>query len=462
MGDLMKILKSDSFFINSMGKQEYNEDKDYKISKYIVTYMLDNGVGVILMNTMTMCIILVSLEEYNNIVDGTIKDCNTILYRYLIDNWWVVPNNIDVKSIAYTFKNTMIPKPRRNHKFSKIVILPTTGCNARCPYCYEQGTRSVSMTEETAHDVSSWIMKNSDSFFRKLHWFGGEPLYNMQAIDTICGDLNKNCYIYSSTMVSNGYLFDKDIAKKAKNLWNLRWIQITLDGTKENYANIKNYQGTYIGDPFNRVLSNIGYLLDNNIKVTMRLNMNGENTEDLYKLVDILHSRFKDTNANIYPIPLLEGTDVGYVQRTNTERGKIYHKASLLEKYIQNYSMLTDQFEMFFNHYPYSIQCMADDPNVIMITPEGNFGKCDHHIDDQFCGSIYTGIDEEMFLSDKYTKHVVYPECDNCVYYPLCNKLKNCSVECMCNDNVRQKRINMLKYHMISTYNEFKTKGDSR
>lgn len=69
----------------------------------------------------------------------------------------------------------------------------------------------------------------------RLAWFGGEPLYNAQVIDLICNDLVERGIGYESSMISNGFLFDEKLIKRAAELWRLRQIQITLDGTEGVY-----------------------------------------------------------------------------------------------------------------------------------------------------------------------------------------------------------------------------------
>ena len=112
-------------------------------------------------------------------------------------------------------------------------VFTTTGCNARCPYCYEHGIDAISMNNKVAIDTAKYInisrMPNT-----KIHlkWFGGEPLLNGDAINTICEYLiNANVDFFSS-ITSNGYLFDKYTNEEIIEKWHLKRVQITLDGTK--------------------------------------------------------------------------------------------------------------------------------------------------------------------------------------------------------------------------------------
>ncbi|MCR5121412.1 MAG: hypothetical protein K6B74_03220, partial [Ruminococcus sp.] len=56
------------------------------------------------------------------------------------------------------------------------IIFPTTGCNARCVYCYEKGYAVKNMSIETADRLVDYICETKSDDFVKLNWFGGEPL----------------------------------------------------------------------------------------------------------------------------------------------------------------------------------------------------------------------------------------------------------------------------------------------
>lgn len=47
------------------------------------------------------------------------------------------------------------------------------------------------MSKETAMKVASYISRNRKNEIVSIRWFGGEPLYNQMAIDTICSSLNE-------------------------------------------------------------------------------------------------------------------------------------------------------------------------------------------------------------------------------------------------------------------------------
>ena len=93
-------------------------------------------------------------------------------------------------------------------------------------------------------------------------------------------------------MISNGFLFDEKLIKRAAELWRLRQIQITLDGTECVYNAVKRYVDAGEKSPYQVVLANIRGLLDAGVRVIVRLNVSRANAKNLLALVDDLEARF--------------------------------------------------------------------------------------------------------------------------------------------------------------------------
>ena len=323
------------------------------------------------------------------------------------------------------------------------------------------------MSEKTAKDVVEFMYKRHKRNTNiHIHWFGGEPTCNMDAINTICLGLDEKNIKFTSSMISNGYLFTEEYASIARRIWNLETIQITLDGTAEVYNRIKRFRIPDDNNPFDRVISNIKYLLDAGVRVVIRLNMSNDNIQSLYDVVDFIDDTFSDipdreNKLSMFAIPLFEGTSIGYVSRTSEERKAIYEESFKLEKYIEANNLLTDQLR-YFDRYPCTMQCIADNPNGVLISPEGKLGKCEHHLNDEdFFSDIYGHKMSNLKEVDKYRQPIdEYLHCEGCFYYPVCNKLKLCPNESRCDIWVRKERADMVDRSLHKIYKEFK-KRDS-
>ena len=191
--------------------------------------------GALLYHTMTGELLLLSSEEAGQ------AEGEGPLRQRLIEHRYLVPAVFDEYEYARQFRKVGELMTKKRKEITAFTVFTTTDCNARCFYCYELGRPRLPMSERVARDAAAYIAKVSGGKEVKLTWFGGEPLYNAGVIDIIVDELRSRGVPFHAGMVSNGYLFDKETIRKAKEDWALRWVQITLDGTEEQYNHIKGF-----------------------------------------------------------------------------------------------------------------------------------------------------------------------------------------------------------------------------
>ena len=114
-----------------------------------------------------------------------------------------------------------------------LTIMPTEGCNFRCPYCYEEHT-PISMSRAVLDRIQEYIAEQAPRFgLIQINWFGGEPTLCKDTIletsELIQSLQRENSFLYSSAMTTNGYLLNVENFKEyyAAGIIN---YQITLDG----------------------------------------------------------------------------------------------------------------------------------------------------------------------------------------------------------------------------------------
>lgn len=400
--------------------QKYSKFENYVKSPYL--RMLDCEDGILLYNSLTSDIILLTEYEY--------KNPDVDLYKWMVEHWFYFPEDITPKTVVYMMKHQMdIAFPVQSpHPASRCVIATTTACNARCYYCYEAGVTTKTMTDEMALDVAKYIEKNSKQ--TRISWFGGEPLCNPSAIRIISKYLKEHGVKFNASIITNGYLLDQFSAEELKNDWNIGNVQITLDGTNDIYLLTKNYKN---GDTnaFNKVLDNIEFLLENSIGVSVRLNVSLTNGEDLSNLIDILYERFSNyRKISIYPRELFVGLGDPPLELTDDE----------YEKVIDNVIHLTDKLislgmmgKIVNITVPKRTHCMADTGSCSMITPLGDLTPCEHYIDSNICGNIFSNKLDHNLLELWTEPEKETPLCKECPIYPKCVKIKKCPGGWRCN-----------------------------
>ena len=160
------IIPTASAFEQMVGLQKRSDGQQYRMMTYVLQQPVDDG--LLLYNTLTCSLLLLSPDEAADIT----------AQGELIDRWFLVPEAHDDLKLCRQVQQmvallTPVPKVVTSY-----TILPTTGCNARCFYCYEQGTKPVTMTAETASRVVRYIVAHRGDEEVECRWFGGEPLVN--------------------------------------------------------------------------------------------------------------------------------------------------------------------------------------------------------------------------------------------------------------------------------------------
>ena len=254
-------------------------------------------------------------------------------------------------------------------------------------------------------------------------------------------------------MISNGYLFDANLVKKAADKWNVKWVQITLDGTEAVYNRIKAF--IYKDqNPYQVVLSNIERLLNASVGVCIRLNMDLHNADNLLELIDELTRRFSGKKGlTVYAHHLFQGNKPMAEIHTDEEwkeRDAAMHR---LEQKIKEggfdiKSGISKGIKI--NH------CMADSGKAVTILPDGNVGLCEHFSENEFIGHIdREGFDSTVIASWKERIPTI-PECAECFLYPECIKLKKCSNESMCYRQFRRDKLRTTQRRMVNEYENWK------
>lgn len=421
-----------------LGEQQAKAETEYRLLQFCTIEEI-NG-RQFLYNKMTDKVFLLTDREYELLSKpGAVSE----ELQPFIAEWCVVPKGNDDIKLADQFiaVREMLAEKGAVTSFT---ILPTTDCNARCFYCYEMGIARKNMSEQTARDVADYIIKKSGGAEVSLKWFGGEPLFNGKAIDIICQTLSDRGVKYHSSMISNAYLFDSDTVKKAKELWNLKRVQTTLDGTADNYNRIKAYYKISDKNPFKTVTDNIERLIAEGIRVSVRLNLSDKNYDDLSSLVDWLSERYGDKkHLTAYAALLYDLYD--------EDDEKL---SEMLRLYISLNEKISEK-QLYPKALPRGFKgrgCMAQNDRCVVISPDGTLGKCEHFVEEEkTIGSIYN----ETVNTDvvRYWKHqTLFDDCKKCSDYIICGRYDRCPNFRQRCDIMQGKRNFDIRQRIISAY----------
>ena len=398
------------------------KEMDYHITKSVYNYEYFKDDYLIVWNAASEAIAILEECEIKLYLKGTSKIETCFDYIMYNEGFYI---NADLNE---RFRIDLIRK-RRIYQYSNgghvdIEILPTQVCNARCFYCFEKKYNYITMNDEVVNDVIKYItstvtLDNDITFI----WFGGEPLIAADIIDKIIDNVNvffNNKLVFSSSITTNNSLIDAEMIDKFKK-WRVNDVLTTIDGYKDEHNKRKNYVVPF--NAYEKTLGNIRLLLENDINVTCRLNMDKKNITQLESILDDL-TEFRDKNKFNIQITTLR-------DRLSTEnKEQIFFMPIEFEAFYSNtMDMLFEKgfidSKKVLDLIPKRSEanCLACSLNKIVINSDGYLYKCvqDELEIDNSVGNCSKGIVNNYNYS-KWFREIdnLGETCEECRFLPCC------------------------------------------
>ncbi|MCK4260552.1 MAG: radical SAM protein [Halanaerobiales bacterium] len=337
-------------------------------------------------------------------------------------------NNIDTpdmekhenyEEIKKNFFSNNLDKIKKNKKdindIINIQIKVSNTCNLKCTYCYANqgnyGKEDSIMSQTTAKKIAQKINELFPKV-KKVSFFGGEPLLNIDGIETIVNTLDNKEIKYS--MVTNGTIFNAKLLNLLKK-YDMTMI-ISIDGPKEinDLNRINNFgHGTY-----DVIASNIDEIQKKANAVGMLVAVYTKPGYEKYskkELYEFLYKRFKVKAIGIgevfTEIEELQLPDNLNIKKSPKEIVEFTLNKIMNEEFFiinEVYDILTS----FFNQVSMSQFCGAGIMSLF-IDEEGNVCPCQLFTDD-----------EDFYMGNILHEHLQpYNQTEN--YITVRNKLKN-------------------------------------
>jgi len=322
-----------------------------------------------------------------------------------------------------------------------LTLVTSRACNLACSYCYEQqkdnyqtatadNNASVASPELTHENIlgdeahNDDIMEFVDNLTRAYHyrnlgvlWYGGEPLLNLQMIESLSQDLIAFCQTaqtsYRASLITNGTNFTKDVALRLKEL-QVGFVQITVDGPKAVHDKRRPYKGRPDASSFDTIIANLtgAYGI---IPVNIRVNMDKSNVDHF---VELLHD-LKERGLLVDPSALT-------VSFGNTRQ--VCNSLSSTEFAISVHQLSKELAKHGLGgvvRYPEIQQaCSAIQLHNYVIEPDGMYHRCLETVGrvDEYLGNI-TGplrVGRRALEWLQYDATQISQECAECSFLPIC------------------------------------------
>ncbi len=299
-----------------------------------------------------------------------------------------------------------------------LTIAPTSNCNFRCSYCYENGIENKAMTIETVDKLVSFIKSYTKVDGVHITWYGGEPLLAVNTIKQIQLKLKEEkVKILSQDMITNGYLLNShNRAFIIKS--DIKFLQITLDGDEQIHNQRRPHVNPLV-NTWNVITQNIADFLkeEHDVRISIRCNIDKTNVDRYIQLNNKLNELFKnDKRVTIYP-----GIITGESNPCQNNCS-IMNNNDVADFYLEIAEKLGDNVYFSFE----STTCGSGQINTFVVGTEGELYKCWNDLGRN--ERIVGYIDERKYdVNPWLTRYMAGPtmfddeKCKHCTLFFQCN-----------------------------------------
>jgi len=373
--------------------------------------------SVLIYNVLSSSVAIMTQEEFSSIHKAVPSDAEEDLFRTALEMGFIVPAEEDELSKVLALRNSNNFSDRR----AGFQILPTTGCNARCFYCYEKGFKPSTMKQDTIDSTVEFILSYCENMEEvTIAWFGGEPFtcedHIAEISKRLITEFNRRGTRYFANVITNGALVSEKNIDAIVNDYRISTVQITLDGRGDKHLARKGFLDKSVS--YQLILDNIALLTRHNIQVMVRINVDRSNLEDCLSVFDDLAVLNADKDY-LWP----------YVAPLYSDRSKpnpdCFQQDELSDVYTKVYlKMIDTEFIQTVNGLPMNFSnatCCAKMLHNFVISPDGAISKCEHllNIPDEVIGHVSTGIVFNSAMA-KWSEASIPEQCKTCSYLPVC------------------------------------------
>jgi uncharacterized protein len=275
------------------------------VSKYNVILDVDNHTEKILINPLSqsidvvdeddeMCALLKGAKSLEN-VKGSDRD-------YLLQRGYLFNEPEEEENLI----REVIEKDDGEEYPCDFLLYPTFHCNFRCTYCFQKELPKYSFIStdyvNKAFEAIESICKDVATESPLLYLFGGEPLLKGKKAKETITHILQQAYTrgYRTAVITNGS--NVQLYSSLLRKYEVEFIQITLDGPRHIHDRRRLYangEGT-----FNDIKKGIESLLDSDIKILIRINLDSQNIDYIPEFADFVYeSGWEKDNVTVFVGP---------------------------------------------------------------------------------------------------------------------------------------------------------------
>lgn len=435
----------------------------YILSKY--TYLFSNENTYFLFNSRNTIFVEISREIYDQLSLSSIDLNDFSDIDFLLNNNIIIESEVIDEDYYYEEKVKSFQRFYSSTSLS-LTLIPYSGCNFACPYCYEKKKPEIFMSNKTVDNLISFIREFKDAKQLNITWYGGEPLIGFEIIKDILARINSelDLKIGHHSIITNGYLLSPEIIDYFQ-CNELDSIQITIDGKEESHNKTRRLKKDGL-PTYQTIVNNIEYIINKwpSTKINIRINIDISNKDEFIFVYKELTQRFGKDRLYIYP---------GFIRRENKE-GNDLACDDLMKSQQQDFFLNLKDEDVDVRFYPKQPHkgCMANHINSYVVGPIGEMYKCWNDVGDKtkIIGYIDQNKINNKLLFVRYMSDLSCFEddkCKDCFFFPMCpggcswyrlkNKFENGKFD-IC---AIQKGEDVLKKYLLAHYKQLLEKKET-
>lgn len=385
------------------------------LSQY--SFLFEEKGNYYIFNSQTLFFSKISREFYNQLLNNEFEKFDSKTLEKLIEKKILLEekdsstcfNHLKTRHLASAYSTDTI----------SLIVVPTTGCNFDCPYCFEPKKSPKVMSDQVMDRLIDYINKRSYADKISLTWYGGEPLLMIKKIQNLYHRIKNECNkeIIRNEIITNGYLLNQEVIEIFKDI-NIDKIQISLDGTQIHHDKTRFLRNGH-KPTFKTIEENIKKLAIAipELPISIRVNITKNNWHDFVELYHYYNKENWHNKIHLYP---------GYIREDDEENRKLCNHCFKNNELLDLYLKFAEE-GVNVNLFPRNNfkGCMLQRANSYIVGPEGELYKCWNDVSnpEKIVGSIMHNNLVNYDLLMKYMQECspVREDCRECRVYPICD-----------------------------------------
>lgn len=373
-------------------------------SKYYIIY-----------NALNKSLMLVDEELKKSLENSNFSRIPDNILKNLIQNRIIIDDELDELAVyEYIFN-----KNKYRMGYANFLVLTTYDCNFACVYCYQGADKPHTyMDLDTAKGVVNYIENFSKDRFAKViqvGLYGGEPLLNLKACNTILSGVFKMCeqedIKFSAFLITNGSLMTPKVISRLKD-YGLNGIQVTVDGTRDVHDRRRPFKGGK--GSFDIIMSNVMKCVDL-VPIILRINVDKDNLSNIPEFLDFLIEAGLRNRVELW---------IGFVRGLGhyCEAVQLTDESICKMRYELWKLAIKKGFKFLWHPVTLAL-CTAMRESSVIIDPKGILYKCWGLLGDEkfSIGSIYESKFKPIYYKYMTRNPLRNKKCRECYALPYCN-----------------------------------------